>query len=111
MKRKFPIVLTVFLLLLLADCKSSISDDKKMPADEPHTFAGYPVVYLTTDVSAKGLLAVYEALGPSADGTVAMKLSEQEDGFQWGELTEDLMQLIGEPSIVDLTAEPNYTKL
>lgn len=109
MKRKFSIVLTAFLLLLLIGCSNNSADGEKVPADEPHTFAGYPVVYLTTDVSAKGLLAVYEALEPSDAGTVVMKLSEQEDDFQWAELTEDLIQLIGEPSIVDVADEPNYT--
>lgn len=108
MKRKFFIVFIALVLLLLAGCKNSSADDKQVSADEPHTFAGYPVVYLTTDVSAKGLLAVYEALEPSAAESVAMKLSEQEDIFQWSELTKDLIQSTGEPSIVDLVDDPNY---
>ncbi len=34
-----------------------------------------PKVYMTTDISPKGLVRVYEALGIEADGKVAVKIS------------------------------------
>ena len=52
------------------------------------------MVYLTTDVSAKGLLAVYEALEPSAAESVAMKLSEQTDPQSLN--ADELMKLLAE---------------
>ncbi len=108
MKRNVPILLTAFLLLLSVSCKSSGgANSETMSADAPHTFAGYPVVYLTTDVSSEGLLAVYEALEASDMGTVAVKTSEPEDGYPWPELTEDLMQAIGEDPVVDFAEGPN----
>ncbi len=107
MKRNIPILLTAFLLLLSVSCKSGGASSGTMSADAPHTFAGYPVVYLTTDVSSEGLLAVYEALEASDAGAVAVKMSEPEDGLSWPELTADLMQAIGEDSVVDFADEPN----
>ncbi len=108
MKRNVPILLTAFLLLLSVSCKNSGgASSETMSADESHTFAGYPVVYLTTDVSSEGLLAVYEALEASDAEAVAVKMSEPEDGLSWPELTEDLMQAIGEDSVVDFAEGPN----
>ena len=39
-----------------------------------------PVVYMTEDISADGLLAMYEALGRKAEGKVAVKISSGEPG-------------------------------
>lgn len=84
----------ILMLFLLAGCgEAGQADDSAIQADAPHTFAGYPVVYLTADVSAQGLLSVYEALDPAKDGTVGIKFSEAlSDCFSWTYLTEKLMQ-------------------
>ncbi|MCM1560555.1 MAG: DUF362 domain-containing protein [Butyrivibrio sp.] len=37
-----------------------------------------PIVYMTTDISAEGMMAIYEALGWESDGKVAVKLSTGE---------------------------------
>lgn len=42
-----------------------------------------PVVYMTTDISAEGLMAVYEALGASPEGSIAVKLSTGEPGSNY----------------------------
>lgn len=97
MKQNVFTFLAVYMVLLLAGCGGSAqSDDSTIQADAPHTFAGYPVVYLTVDVSAQGLLSAYEALEPLEDGTIGIKLSETPpDGFSWLDLTEELVQTSG----------------
>ena len=45
--------------------------------------ADAPVVYMTTDISAEGLMAVYEALGASPEGSIAVKLSTGEPGSNY----------------------------
>ena len=61
--------------------------------DDP---AGTPVVWMTTDISAQGLMSVYQALQASPGGSVAVKLSTGEPGSYYlrpeliGELVEDL---------------------
>lgn len=61
--------------------------------DDP---AGTPVVWMTTDISAQGLMSVYQALQASPGGSVAVKLSTGEPGSNYlrpeliGELVQDL---------------------
>ena len=42
-----------------------------------------PVVYMTTDISSDGLMAIYEALGASPEGSIAVKLSTGEPGSNY----------------------------
>ncbi len=57
---------------------------------------GVPVVYMTTDISSDGLMAIYEALGASPEGSIAVKLSTGEPGSNYlrtdliGELVQSL---------------------
>ena len=61
--------------------------------DDP---AGTPVMWMTTDISAQGLMSVYQALQASPGGSVAVKLSTGEPGSNYlrpeliGELVQDL---------------------
>lgn len=61
--------------------------------DDP---AGTPVVWMTTDISAQGLMSVYQALQASPGGSVAVKPSTGEPGSNYlrpeliGELVQDL---------------------
>lgn len=59
---------------------------------------GTPVVYMTTDISPAGLMAVYEALGREAAGSnVAVKISTGEPGgnhFLSPDLIKDLVQRV-----------------
>ena len=41
-----------------------------------------PAVYMTTDISSEGMIAVYEALQESPEGNIAVKLSTGEPGQQ-----------------------------
>ena len=65
--------------------------------------AGTPTVYLTTDISAEGMIAVYEALEASPSGNIAVKLSTGEPGSNYlrPELIGDLVQSFDNPTIVE----------
>lgn len=57
-----------------------------------------PKVYMTTDISAEGLVRVYEALGVEATGKVAVKISTGEPGgknYLKPALIKDLVQKVG----------------
>lgn len=67
--------------------------------DEKENFsedAELPLVYMTTDISPEGLQAVYDALGASPSGSIAVKLSTGENGSNYlrpeliGELVQSL---------------------
>lgn len=56
-----------------------------------------PVVYMTTDISSRGLMAIYEALEASPSGNVAVKLSTGEPGSNYlrTDLIGELVQSLG----------------
>lgn len=59
--------------------------------------ADSPVVYMTTDISAEGLMAAYEALGRTPTGKVAVKLSTGEannEHYLDPTLIKELVQLV-----------------
>ena len=63
----------------------------------PPAGAGSPTVFMTTDISSAGLIAVYEALGLEARGNVAVKISTGEPGnthFLAPALIRDLVQRV-----------------
>lgn len=70
------------------DSSASAEDpnDTEAPAD--------PVVFMTTDISADSLMAVYEALNASPSGNIAVKLSTGEPGSNYlrTDLIGDLVQ-------------------
>ena len=64
---------------------------------------GDPVVYMTEDISAEGLLAIYEALEANPQGNIAVKLSTGEPGSNYlrTDLIGDLVQSFENPTIVE----------
>lgn len=62
-----------------------------------------PIVYMTTDISSEGLIAVYEALGASPSGNIAVKLSTGEPGSNYlrTDLIGELVQSFDSPTIVE----------
>lgn len=66
------------------------------PGQDGQAGGDVPVVYMTTDISAERLMAVYEALGASPSGNIAVKLSTGEPGSNYlrtdliGELVQSL---------------------
>ena len=76
---------------------------EETPAESGDTPTGVPSVYMTTDISADGLMAVYEALGASPSGDIAVKLSTGEPGSNYlrTDLIGDLVQSFDDPTIVE----------
>ena len=70
------------------------SDGSSEEPPEESTDTEVPVVYMTTDISAEGLMAIYEALGASPEGNIAVKLSTGEPGSNYlrTDLIGDLVQ-------------------
>ena len=63
----------------IAETESSARDDENNDAmDAQPSAGGSPVVYMTTDISPAGLAAVYEALGWTPTGRLAVKVSTGE---------------------------------
>lgn len=69
----------------------------------PESTNAAPVVYMTTDISADGLVAVYEALNAAPAGRIAVKLSTGEPGSNYlrPELMGELVQSFDDPTIVE----------
>ena len=66
-------------------------------AEETPSSTDAPVVYRTADISSQGLMAIYEALGASPTGRVAVKLSTGEPGSNYlrADLIGELVQSLG----------------
>ena len=62
-----------------------------------------PDVFMTTDISADGLMAIYEALEASPTGNIAVKLSTGEPGSNYlrTDLIGPLVQSFNDPTIVE----------
>lgn len=59
----------------------NVAPEPALTVSEEEEDGGTPVVYITEDISAEGLMAVYEALGRQANGdNVAVKISTGEPG-------------------------------
>lgn len=110
-KRTFIVMLLPF--LLLAGCgKQSGNDDGITRTEESHTYEGYPVVYVTPDISPQGLLSAYELLEVPNSQNVAIKLSDTETdaGFVWADLIDDLSQSFEKATIIETSAESDYSE-
>ena len=103
MKRFLTMLLTWSLIFTLAACKretpavsQTTSDDQTSHAVEAGT-ENASVVYMTTDISAAGLMAVYQALDWTPTGKVAVKLSTGEppaSNFLRPELVGELIRFV-----------------
>ena len=71
------------------------------PVDADESAA--PAVYMTTDISAEGLMTVYQALGAAPSGRIAVKLSTGEPGSNYlrTDLIGGLVQSFEDPTIVE----------
>lgn len=78
-----------------------------MPQESDNSQTDTPKVYMTTDISPEGLKAVYDALGWSPTGKVAVKLSTGEppaSNYLRPELIKDLVQSIDGTIVENNTA-------
>jgi len=84
----------------LPDATSEDSPSAQEPSGED---GNLPVVYMTTEINAESLMAVYEALGASPSGRIAIKLSTGEPGSNYlrTDLIGDFVMSFDEPSIVE----------
>lgn len=64
------------------------------PCEEITVSGNAPIVYMTTNISSEGLMAIYDTLGASPTGNVAVKLSTGEPGSNYlrTDLIGDLVQ-------------------
>ena len=110
-KRTFIVMLLPF-LLLAGYGKQSGNDDGITHTEESHTYEGYPVVYVTPDISPQGLLSAYELLEVPNSQNVAIKLSDTETdaGFVWADLIDDLSQSFEKATIIETSAESDYSE-
>lgn len=98
------IILLLSVLFTASTCKeraASQNTDQTQEVIVPSTQEpdpDAPTVYFTSDISAAGLVRIYEALGVSASGRVAVKISTGESSKSnhlRPELIKDLVQKVG----------------
>ena len=93
-------------LFLFAGCGAAAWDSNESPAAEEHvdmqvppdeTPDNAPTVFFTSDISAEGLVKIYEQLGWEPSGNVAVKISTGEppaSNYLRPELIGDLVQML-----------------
>lgn len=73
---------------------TEVTEQQDNQAEDSSQTGVSPVVYMTTDISSEGLMAVYAALEASPSGNVAVKISTGENGSNYlrTDLIGDLVQ-------------------
>jgi uncharacterized protein len=105
MKTKPFFILTLVLILTFIISSFIIIDQKtnreSTPAINEFSFSNpevdNPIVFMTTDISSKGLMAIYKSLGRTAKGKVAVKIHTGEPGghnFLSPDLIKELVQFV-----------------
>lgn len=85
------IKLSIAVVLLLAAYIGVCACYQKSGNTNSQKVSDKPIVYMTTDISSDGLIAVYKALGCSLPGKVAVKISTGEPGGE-NYLSPDLIK-------------------
>lgn len=78
--------------LLLSSCGNSGKQEAQQPQEPQEA-----TVYMTTDISAEGLVKIFKAMGVTPEGNVAVKISTGEPGgnnFLKPELIKDLVSSV-----------------
>lgn len=111
MKQKIVTILLLMVFLTTTGCASKQRNDGIIREEWSHTYEGYPVVYISPEVSSEGLLSAYELLEVSDSSNVAIKLSDTEDdsGFVWSDFIGELSQALGGDIIVENVGDTNFT--
>lgn len=79
------------------EASSSPGSDVSVPPDENQADGSTPVVYMTKDITPEGLIKVYNALGWTPSGNVAVKISTGEppaSNYLKPDLIKDLVQSV-----------------
>ena len=79
-KRFFIILFIGLFILAFQGCKEEKEESYYKQRERTEPDENSPKVYMTSDISPAGLLAVYEALDKEANGKVAVKISTGEQG-------------------------------
>lgn len=109
MKKPLRILMSLAMLIgALSGCgavEPQESQTGARPEPTPHQASGEgaSTVYMTTDISSEGLLAVYDALDAHPQGNIAVKLSTGEPGSNYlrTDLIGALVQSFDDPTIVE----------
>ena len=81
----------------IAETDTTAASDTAAEASDSVTKADSPVVYFTSDISAEGLVKIYETLGWTPEGKVAVKISTGEppaSNYLRPELIGDLVKKV-----------------
>ena len=81
----------------VSESETSLPEDASTESEGNEAVNVDPIVYMTTDISPEGLMAVYEALNWAPTGNVAVKLSTGEppaSNYLRPELIADLVQSV-----------------
>lgn len=104
--KKYVVFTLPFVLVLIVIISAFTNKDNLINSDETSTIIANTsknqavdtaVVYMTTDISSAGLMAIYNALGRTATGKVAVKLHSGEPGGNYylhPEFIKDLVQSV-----------------
>jgi uncharacterized protein len=115
MKRKLIFILTLVLVaafFISAFTKKDLPINREEPSANiefgaTNLVADTPTVFMTSDISSNGLLAVYHALGRKAEGKVAVKVHTGEPGghyFLSPALIKELVQTVNGTIVESNTA-------
>ena len=107
--KQFFSVLFIVALCFTSCAGSKAQKNNATPANSSHNAdtEGLPLVYMTTDISPAGLAAIYNALGRTASGKVAVKISTGEPGghhFLSPDLIKDLVRSVNGTIVESNTA-------
>lgn len=112
MKNKLARVALLCTAMLLSGCTSNASstanaatettskvntENKNETKENKMSEKNTPIVYMTTDITSEGLMAVYEKLNFNAEGKVAVKLSTGEppaSNYLSPDLIKELVQSV-----------------
>lgn len=97
MKRRTAVLLSAIIVRAALFCGFGYAQAQSQESEASSMNTNIPVVYMTSDISPKGLMAAYNALGRTPSGDVAVKLSTGEASnthYLSPDLIKDLVQLV-----------------
>ena len=106
MKKVFACAVSCMMLVTVCGCAGSVqsssqpvsvSESTENKAEDPKAEKDAPIVYFTSDISAEGLVKIYDALGWTPSGRTAVKISTGEppaSNYLRPELIGDLVKKV-----------------
>ncbi len=106
MKKAFSYIVSCMMLVTVCGCAGNVqsssqpvsaSESTENKAEEPKAEKDAPIVYFTSDISAEGLVKIYDALGWTPSGRTAVKISTGEppaSNYLRPELIGDLVKKV-----------------